>query len=563
MPRRIKTERDSPMLRYRRVTLYILVISANLFFTLSSSHAGTPRDDIARARKLTASGKHQEAINIYDVILNRWKLSPYTQEILYRKGLCLRALGKFPEAVQTWQALLKKFHYGPWQDDALLDIARTRAFKLKQLDLALEDYQEFVKKFRRSDRLPEALYQMAWIYYTKKEYTKAKALYKSFLKDYPDSSASDRARQWLQRCDQALQAARHASHQSKKKDKASEAKILFQKAESLYSRGNYQDARKAYQKITGNLRFARSGEYEIASYRIGSCLSAEGDYKDAIRAWDELLFRRRESSWADDCLLAAGDTYLEILDKPTYALKAYARLLKDYPKSNLVSQTQHKLGLCYFHLGRFKEAEEIFRRELVGKPGDKKATGLERLIEACQKQRSHLPGGAEGSFGKAARWVKLGDTYFTSRQYDKARDAYQKAVKKETRSKEGAYALMQMARCYKQLGQHQQALKCCKKFLAGYKKSQWTDDVLFMSGKIYMGPLRDKRKAIEKFSEVVDKCPHGEKADVALYFAGMLYYGDGKYSKALRKFETLAREYPKSGFLDNTRKMIKECESKS
>lgn len=57
-----------------------------------------------------------------------------------------------------------------------------------QLDLALAQYQDFLKTFPASDLAPAAQYYIGEIYYTKKDYARAREAFDLVLEKYPENS---------------------------------------------------------------------------------------------------------------------------------------------------------------------------------------------------------------------------------------------------------------------------------------------------------------------------------------------------------------------------------------
>lgn len=91
----------------------------------------------------------------------------------------------------------------------------TRNFSEDEFDKAIDDFSTLIKKYPKSDKVPEALYAMGVIYSNKKkEYTKAESVYTKLAMDYPDdptaaSAAYQRARifaQHLKKPDSAIAA---------------------------------------------------------------------------------------------------------------------------------------------------------------------------------------------------------------------------------------------------------------------------------------------------------------------------------------------------------------------
>ncbi len=317
-------------------------------------------------------------------------------------------------------------------------------------------YEEAIKIYDRilprllGTSIKEPFYRKGLCLHGLKRFKEAIATWQYLLSRYPsgdysDDAALDIARTYafnLKERDLAIRKYEQFLSRYPKSDRIAEAR--YQIAGVYYEKGDYKKALKSYERIA--TWFPLSKEYELAVYREGQCLSLIGKYEDAIRAWRNLPNHRPKSPYADDILLAIGDIYLEILNKSSNAIKSYQKLLSSYPGSNLTKDANHNIGLCYFQQGKFNVAKEVFQKELASLPKVEKAppTGLERLIDACDKKKSYVPEHKTDRFNKAVTvLVNLGDMHFAEKDYKKAANAYRKAMKEVPGTEDAAYALMQ------------------------------------------------------------------------------------------------------------------------
>ncbi|MBU4428043.1 MAG: tetratricopeptide repeat protein [Verrucomicrobia bacterium] len=519
---------------------------------------------LADAAKLVQEQKYAEAVSVYDAIIESGA-GPTVPEARYRKGLCLKAQKQYPAAVACWEDLLKAGFANPWQEDALLEMAKTYAFDLNQAEAALKLYERFFKKFPASKRLMEARYQECGVYYRQGKPEQTKTLFERFLKEYPDSYLTAEVRKMIVLCDDKLASTRKSpepkqkptviprSSESPIEDPTAKLSQALNKAEELFNAGQYEKALKAYQDIRRN--FSSSAKDELSLFRIGRCYANLGQDDKALAAWGEIVMKSRGkpgSEYADDSLLAMLKLYLEKLGEPEKALECYQTLTRTMPESELLPEAEHCLGLIYFYQGKMNEARVIFEKEREITPQDTNAPpdGLTRLIEFCKGERRYVPDYTETAQGQRANTqIRRGDMYFTAKEYEKAKTAYEQAVRLAPGAKAAAYALMQAGRCWNQLGQFQKALHCYEPFLKQYQNSIWADDALLRAGVIYVGPLDNDKAGVKMFETILAGYPDGDQADTAAMHLATLVYWEQKWKKALELHELFLGKYPDSKYL--------------
>lgn len=556
--------KEKPMSRNCIVVCVLLGIAFGLEpGAVSAAGALTATSNrFAEAASLMGAGKSREAAQIYDALIQESRVSRDIHKALYLKGMCLHALKQPRQALACWDELLKPDVVDPYQDDALLEMAKTYAFDLNQVEPALKLYERFFKTFPASKRLMEARYQECGVYYRQGKHAEAQARFERFLKDFPNSYLTAEAGKLLALCEKKLAAPPPAPKPTPKPtvvprssgslDSTAELSQALAGAEELFRKGRYEDALAAYQKIRSNFPF--SAKDELSFFRIGQCYVNMGQDDKAVAAWGEIVTKSRgkpESEYADDSLLALADLYLQTRGEPEKALEYCQTLIKTLPESELIPRAEHQAGLIYFYQGKPNEARAIFEKERALAPQDTNAPpdGLTRLLEACKGERRYVPDCQETARGRLAdTQIRQGDVYFTAKEYAKAKTRYAQAVRLAPGTEEAAYALLQAGRCYNQLGQFKNALRSYEPFLKEYQNSGWADDALLRAGVIYVGPLRDGKSGAKLYRTILERYPKGNEADRALLNLALLSYWGRDFSKARDLFQRLLEEYPDSRY---------------
>jgi cellulose synthase operon protein C len=159
---------------------------------------------LAEAGKLLEKRQPAQAVARYDELLARYAQHPITQEALFRKGIALRELTRYTEAVACWENVLGRLGPSEWKDDCLLEMGRTQAFSLKDYKAAEISYERLLREYPKSDRRLEAEYQWAGIAFLQADYGTAKTRFEKFLKEYPNNPVATDAKGYLAQCEAAL-----------------------------------------------------------------------------------------------------------------------------------------------------------------------------------------------------------------------------------------------------------------------------------------------------------------------------------------------------------------------
>jgi tol-pal system protein YbgF len=93
--------------------------------------------------------------------------------------------------------------------------------------------------------------------------------------------------------------------------------------------------------------YPESAEADDAMFWMADCLFKSGDYKYAVLRFDDVVNKYPEGDKAPDALFRQGEALLEL--GPSYhgaAIKAFERLLSEYPDSALVDQARRRLEVA-------------------------------------------------------------------------------------------------------------------------------------------------------------------------------------------------------------------------
>jgi TolA-binding protein len=223
-----------------------------------------------------------------------------------------------------------------WKESALLETARTQAFKIGDLDAGLAAFQKYLDRYPQSARRWEAEYQLAGVWFTKGDHARAKTQFAKFLAAHPDAPVADKAKEYLARCEAALRAAAEAAKRKPatpppppKPPRLTPSQKLLHQADAARDREKYADALADYQRLLFSHR--NTPEYDLAVLGAARCHVELDNAKKAVELVEELLRTKPASTNAPAALLLLGELQLEETDQLPAAQATYERLLREHP----------------------------------------------------------------------------------------------------------------------------------------------------------------------------------------------------------------------------------------
>ncbi len=140
-------------------------------------------------------------------------------------------------------------------------------------------------------------------------------------------------------------------------------------------------------------------------------------------------------------------------------------------------------------------------------------------------------------------FLRLGDSYFAIRNYEKAIRAYKVIV--DNSGLDADYAMYQTGMSYGFQNKNEAKVNALTKVINNYQISSLKDDALFQLAATYT-KLKDYEKAHQAYNRLQEKHVKSVFIPTALVREGLLYYNQNKNSLALNNFKKVAQTYPNS-----------------
>ncbi|MEW6607382.1 MAG: tetratricopeptide repeat protein [bacterium] len=335
----------------------------------------------------------------------------------------------YKNAIAAYRKLIKIYPNSEWVDDAMYAIpwveyiwVRWKASKEEFKDI-ISMFEKVVRFYPDSEKAAKAQYQIGYIYNSKiGDYKKAIESFRKFIDNYPnffdpsyfDNSASSRGyfQSIIADCYRKLGDSEKAIIEFRKAIKINpdsrEANIAFlaigeiyielkewEKAEKVYNEYCQKNSKNIYSldyKLAKERLSILKDNYDFDGRPLSEYFAAEKNYQQHysgdvhnIHRIEEVVDRYPSSKIADDILIKVANLYHHAEDYPL-ELSAYQRLLRQYPKSPLITEKVYfKIGECYEKMGKWIEA--IFMYSKVTDKESKIYKKTKDQIEKCLKRK--------------------------------------------------------------------------------------------------------------------------------------------------------------------------------
>ncbi|MEJ2584300.1 MAG: tetratricopeptide repeat protein [Robiginitalea sp.] len=369
-------------------------------------------------------------------------------------------------------------------------VAQNAYYHLAECYLKLERKQEALNAFRNAARMEfnpdiqkDALLNYARLSYEiGNAYEPVPEVLSSYLEAYPDDPYAGEVRELL--------------------------------VDSYLTSRNFRGALELLEKNRG---YASAETYQRVAFYRAVELFLEEKYQEALT-----LFGKAADTGEDPVFTARA---LFWKAESAYALGRFEEALTDYirfqqlPVIRILEENQsldYQLGYTYFKLKDYGNAAAYFKK--------------------------YTEGDQEGP-RKSDAYMRLGDSYFVSREYRNAIAAYNAA--RSAGSPEKDYADFQKALCLGFLGREGEKRQALDALIGAYPNSTLKDDALFELGNSYVQEGQDAR-AVETYDRLIREYHMSSLVPSSMMRKALVFYNSGRNREALGVFREVAAKFPES-----------------
>ena len=281
---------------------------------------------------------------------------------------------------------------------------------------------------------------------------------------------------------------------------------------SFIHQQNYQGALNYLKKKNTADNIALS--LEVSLYR-GIQLFNENKFKLALPYFIKSINSKEQEIYQKGTYWEAETLFR--LENYNDALSKFINLNNALRKSDnkKFSLLEYNIGYTHFKLKQYKEAAATFNIFI-------KKKDIENDI-------------------KDDALIRLGDSYFATRNYADAIKNYQIVV--DNIGTGADYAQYQIGMSYGFRNEDNKKIIALTKVVNNFKISSLKDDALSQLANTYT-KTKDNKKAHDAYNRLLEKHPKSSLLPRALVRQGLLYYNDNQNKKAIEKFKLIVKKFP-------------------
>ena len=143
------------------------------------------------------AGEYDKALPLYQQQLGAVSDAENGGRLLFHIGQCLTGMKQYKESAAAFGNAMVKFPASSWSDDALLRKGSIQAGLMHNPVYGLATWQELIKKYSKSDLVPEARFLMGMVDWINGQKSRAKDTWRILIHDFPKHARSAQAQQYL------------------------------------------------------------------------------------------------------------------------------------------------------------------------------------------------------------------------------------------------------------------------------------------------------------------------------------------------------------------------------
>ncbi|MCE9553325.1 MAG: tetratricopeptide repeat protein [Planctomycetes bacterium] len=501
---------------YCLTALTLALASAGAVLAEESSNAAKLK--FSAAAELQNEGQFGLAIDEYREFLKQFEKDPLAAKARHYLGVCLIQEKKYPEAVETLQAVVEKHPGFELLDDTYLNLGSAQynvavaGGKPEGFAAPAKTYGTLIEKYPDSKLLPLALFNHGESLYASGDKAAAAVAYAKFLEKFPQHRlradalyALGLTQLELKKPDAA--GATLAKFAKEFPDHKLATKVVMHQADALFEQGKFSEAEPLFAKTAGAKDFDQA---DRATVRQADCLTMLKKYAEAAALLAAVPTKFPKSNFVKEVPLLAGNRYYLAGDLPSAV-----KWLKQSVEAGGGDAPQAAHWLARAYLDQKKPAEALAVTEKI----IPQAKNSEYLVELKIDQ-------ADAAFDVPER----------------RKDAvalYAAAAKEHAKHPRAAQAQYNAAWAALNVGDHAAALQHATAFLEQYG----ANDLAISAKAIQADSLLNTDKAseaIKAYRELIEKNPKHSDREQWQVLLGWALRRDQKYTDVIALLEPLA-----------------------
>jgi len=497
-------------------------------------------------------GNYASALQVFESLLTTPRLGIisqyYISHILYYQE-------QYHQLIEFAKPLLEK-NYKPSRDEELKRLIGKSYFYLGEYKASVEYLEDYLSNsFNNLERIEQ--YQLALAYYELKDYEKASKYFEDIIieKDSVSQFASYQLAKVyliLDKKSQAINAFKYSA--SIDYDYEIKEDAAFNVVKLIYDEeSTYEDLVKTIKNfiddypLSDNIKYVKdllikayalTKNYQTAIDELSGLNSMTLPQQEVYQklsyylAAEHFIYKRYNESteWLDKSMNFPINSEIFALSyywkaQSYFYLNDYKNAIQSFQDFRLkdgaflmdeFKDSHYSLAYSYYQLNDFKKAILWFREFI------KSSEDTMKLNDAL---------------------LRLGDSYFMSRDYIRAQEFYSKA--EEIGIFDVDYSIFQQIQCFGLINKEDNKVNALNKLIEDYPESPYNDDALLILSSMYLNDNRQK-ESISLLLDLIDKHPNSVLYKTALLKLGLNFYNESKSDSAVHYFKKIIEDYPGS-----------------
>lgn len=289
---------------------------------------------------------YKKAVRNYEKIINDYSGTSVAPIVMDYLALAHFSQGKWDKAIEVWQEIANEYSHSPIAEKSLLASGEIYARQIRDLQKAIQIYEDFVKQYPRSQVKKEVKFQIGKLYFNKGDTQKAKQVFLQIIRDYPRQiSLCTNARVALAACYEREGNSKKAIEEYHKlrKDypdtKLALAVPFFIARHYLISEVDRDKAEAAFAQAVSEYKKIVEEETDSslaieAGRLISLCYIQQKRWNEAIDSLYNLVVKYPDNPGTQMFMFNIADIYQKELGKPQRAMQIYEELIDKYPDSH-------------------------------------------------------------------------------------------------------------------------------------------------------------------------------------------------------------------------------------
>lgn len=448
------------------------------------SHADAAQWKLRSALSLLLQKKFSETVAAVTSVLPSLQAPPLIAESHYLAGTAQTELKQFDAAVASLKASLDADPKWRQADETLLALAHAYR-QSNKVDAATAVLKKLVESFPKSQVLDRAHYRWAEYAYAAKDYPTAAAQYQIVVKTWPNGSLVPYA--------------------------------VYGLGWTQVSQGDYATAAKTLTELID--KYPQHEVTPRGHYARGLARQQLQEFPTAIEDLNAFLATNPPPADAADARYVLALCQVAT-DKRPEAVATFQSILKDFPQYAGTDKAMYELAWALKDLGKDAEAVDLFVR--------------------LSTEHENSPLAAESLF-------QAGEFAYEKRDYQKAADYYNVAIKKAGKSELGEKAVYKLGWSLFRQDRFEDAFASFAAQSDSYPQGTLTGDARFMQAECLFKQ--------SKFSDAIPiyqrvKNPVGKEfTALALLHAGQAAGQLKDWEQSIRLLDRFSKEFPQSDYL--------------